>query len=193
MSKKKMNLETKNELYETASNDKNAMISIALLSSTVLIFLVWLVYFKGSSELETGSWIEFLPALNAFLNTITSIALINAFYFIKRNNILWHKRAVMVALSTTALFLVSYITYHHYHGDSKFLATGIIRPIYFFILISHIVLSAIAVPMIMTTLYLAATKSFNRHRKIARFTFPVWLYVSVTGVLIFIVLKWFNA
>ena len=96
------------------------------------------------------------------------------------------------ATFTSALFLVSYITYHHFHGDTKFVAVGTIRPIYFGILISHILLSAIQVPLILSTLYLALTRKFVKHKKIARITFPIWLYVSVTGVVIFIMLSQFN-
>jgi putative membrane protein len=99
---------------------------------------------------------------------------------------------MLLATFTSALFLVSYIAYHHFHGDSKFLAQGWIRPVYFTILISHILLSVVQVPLILTTLYLAYSKNFVKHKKIAKITFPIWLYVSVTGVLIFIILKWFN-
>ena len=99
---------------------------------------------------------------------------------------------MLSATFTSACFLISYIAYHHYQGDTKFMGLGIIRPIYFFILITHILLSIVQVPLILTTLYLAAAKNFVRHRKVARVTLPIWLYVSVTGVLIFVILKSFN-
>ena len=175
------------------SNDNFVYTIIGFLSFGVLAFLIWLIYFKtGSAPEGEVSWVNSLPALNAFLNTLTSIFLITGITFIKRNKIEWHKRAMYLATITSGFFLVSYIAYHHYHGDTKFIGTGLIRPIYFGILISHILLSAIQVPLILSTLYLALTKKFTKHKKVAKVTFPIWLYVSVTGVIIFIMLKWFN-
>jgi len=93
------------------------------------------------------------------------------------------------AVIVAGTFLVSYVVYHHFHGDTPFTGQGIIRPIYFFVLISHIVLSMVAVPLVLTTLFFAGTARFDRHKKIARITFPVWLYVSVTGVAVYFFLK----
>ena len=177
----------------TSSSDKKVFGVIGILSLTILAFLTWLIYFKPGADLSGElSWVNSLPALNAFLNSLTSIFLVVGLTFIKKNKINWHKRAMFAATGTSALFLVSYITYHHFHGDTKFLSTGLIRPIYFGILISHILLSAIQVPLILSTLYLALTKNFAKHKKFARVTFPIWLYVSITGILIFILLKFFN-
>jgi putative membrane protein len=173
--------------------DRNIFIIIGFISFSVLAFLVWLIYFKPGADLAGEiSWVSSLPVLNAFLNTLTSILLVTGLTLIRQNKIDWHKRAMFAATGSSAIFLVSYITYHHFHGDTKFIATGLIRPIYFGILISHILLSAIQVPLILSTLYLALTKKFVRHKKVARVTFPIWLYVSVTGILIFIILRWFN-
>jgi putative membrane protein len=178
---------------EKATDDKKVFVIIGFLSFSVIDFLVWLIYFKPGADLSGEiTWVASLPVLNAFLNTLTSIFLITGLTFIKQNKIDWHKKAMFAATGSSALFLVSYIAYHHFHGDTKFIATGTIRPIYFGILISHILLSAIQVPLILSTLYLALTKKFIRHKKVARITFPIWLYVSITGVLIFIILRWFN-
>ena len=175
------------------TSDTTVFSIIGLLSAGILSFLVWLIYFKQGADVEgVITWVSHLPALNALLNSITSILLVVGLIFIKRNRIDWHKRAMFSATFTSALFLVSYITYHHFHGDTKFVAVGTIRPIYFGILISHILLSAIQVPLILSTLYLALTRKFVKHKKIARITFPIWLYVSVTGVVIFIMLSQFN-
>lgn len=174
------------------SSDTNVFIIIGFLSFCVLAFLFWLIYFKtGPSTLAQG-WVNSLPALNACLNTLTVTFLVSGFALIKQNKIDWHKRAMYTATATSAIFLISYITYHHFHGDTKFIATGLIRPVYFGILISHIILSMVQVPLILATLYLGITKKFVKHKKVARITFPIWLYVSVTGVLIFIILNWFN-
>ena len=126
------------------------------------------------------------------LNALAGTCLILGFLAIRNKRPETHKRFMFTALAFSALFLVSYLTYHHFHGDTKFMATGIIRPIYFFILITHIILSIAVLPMVLITVFHALRGRFENHRKIARFTFPVWLYVSVTGVLVFIILNMFN-
>jgi len=93
------------------------------------------------------------------------------------------------AVAVAATFLVSYIVYHHFHGDTRFGGVGLVRPIYFFVLITHIAMSMVALPLVLTTLFFAGTEQFERHKRIARFTFPVWLYVSVTGVAVYFFLK----
>lgn len=173
-------------------SEKTVFVIIGLVSAAVIGFLFWLIYFKTGADINGTGLVSYLPALNAFLNTLTAVFLVSGFVAIKRNNINLHKRLMIAATITSACFLISYVAYHHYHGDTKFLATGFIRPVYFAILISHILLSIVQVPLILTTLYLAYVKNFVRHRKVARITFPIWLYVSITGVLIFIILKWFN-
>lgn len=174
------------------NNDRKVFGLIGLISTLVICFLFWLIYFKNTTSPGENSWYLYLPVLNALLNSVTAALLISGYVFIKKNNIEKHKVAMLLATFTSALFLISYITYHHYHGDTKFMGVGISRTIYFFILITHILLSIVQVPLILVTLYLAFTKQFVKHRKIARVTFPVWLYVSLTGVLIFIFLNWFN-
>jgi putative membrane protein len=176
--------------YDSNSNNSKAFIAIGVLSFAGLSFLVWLIYFKTAAAVsDDNSWVNFLPAVNAFLNALTSMLLITGHTFIKQNKIKWHIRFMLLATFTSALFLISYILYHHFHGDSKFQGTGYVRYIYFGILISHILLSAIQVPLIFSTLYLAMTKQFVKHKKVAKITFPIWLYVSVTGVLVFVFLK----
>jgi len=174
------------------NSDKKVFISIGALSALVIGFLFWLIYFKESAGVESNTWVYYLPSVNALLNSITATFLVLGYVFIKRNRITTHRNFMLAATLTSALFLISYITYHHYKGDTIFTAEGLIRPIYFFILISHILLSIVQVPLILSTLYLAASKNYVKHRKIAKITFPIWLYVSVTGVLIFIILKLFN-
>lgn len=174
------------------SNDKFVFVIIGALSFIVLSFLIWLIYFKAGTNSEAGTWIDSLPAVNASFNTLTSLFLIVGYVLIRHNNIEWHKRFMFAATFTSALFLVGYVLYHNFHGDTKFIATGTIRPVYFFILISHILLSAIQVPLILSTLYLALTKKFAKHKKVAKITFPIWLYVSVTGVVVFFFLKFLN-
>lgn len=173
-------------------SEKAAFGIIGLLSAAVLGFLFWLIYFKTGADIDSSGWVSNLPILNAFLNALTATLLVSGYVAVKWNDINLHKKLMLTATITSACFLISYIAYHHYHGDTKFYGTGIIRPVYFGILISHILLSMVQVPLILTTLYLAFMKNYVKHKKIARITFPIWLYVSITGVLIFIILRWFN-
>ncbi|MBV8864143.1 MAG: DUF420 domain-containing protein, partial [Acidobacteriaceae bacterium] len=108
---------------------------------------------------------------------------------IRRGNRLVHMRFMISAITFSALFLLSYITFHYFHGDTHFPGRGWIRPTYFFILITHISLSMVALPLILGTLWYALRSQFRVHRRIARWTFPVWLYVSVTGVVVYFVLR----
>ena len=165
---------------------------IGFFSVVVISFLFWLIYFKTSADVDGQEWVSYLPAINAFLNTLTSLFLVTGYIAIKRNNKELHKKLMLVATATSACFLVSYVIYHHFQGDTKFTGVGVIRPIYFAILISHILLSIVQVPLILTTLYFAFTQKFVKHRKISRITLPVWLYVSITGVLIFVILNTFS-
>jgi putative membrane protein len=181
------------EYQSSDHSEKKVFAVIGVLSALVLAFLVWLIYFKpGATAPAEMNWINSLPSLNALLNSLTTIFLISGIVFIKNNMPKWHIRSMLMATLTSAIFLISYITYHHFHGDTKFLAQGMVRTIYFIILISHILLSAVQVPLILSTLYLGLSKKYEKHRKVAKITFPIWLYVSITGVLIFVFLKWFN-
>jgi putative membrane protein len=160
------------------------------LSLAVVVFLVWLVYLKGAVK-DTSPLIRQLPKLNAILNTFSSIFLILAYRAVRRRQFVKHMRLIFSAVGTSALFFISYVVYHYYHGDTHFQGHGFIRPVYFSILISHITLSAIAVPLILTSLYLALSGKLATHRRVSRVTLPIWLYVSVTGPLIYVMLKTF--
>ena len=158
----------------------------------VITFLAWLIYFKEVADRGTLEWVSYLPALNAILNAICTMCLVRGYLLIKKGKKKEHRNMMLTALGLSALFLVSYVVYHHFQGDTKFINPGNIRYVYFFILITHITASIVVVPMIFTTVYFAATGNFIKHPKVARITFPVWLYVSSTGVLIFLMLKLFN-
>ena len=133
-------------------------------------------------------YIPYLPHLNAILNSTSAILLLAGFRFIRRGRIQAHRNCQVTAVVTSTLFLVSYLTYHYYHGATKFLGQGLVRPFYFTLLLTHTVLAIVIVPFILITLYRAARGDFIRHRRIARWTLPLWLYVSVTGVLVYLML-----
>ncbi len=161
------------------------------LSFLIIVFLFWFIYFKPEAS-ASFSWVSSLPLVNAVLNSLCSLFLVGGYIAIKKRNIKLHIRLMSLATVVSALFLVSYLIYHHFQGDTKFIASGVIRVVYFIILISHIILSIVQVPMIFITLWNAFTNNFDRHVKWARYTFPVWLYVSVTGVLVYLFLNYLN-
>jgi uncharacterized membrane protein YozB (DUF420 family) len=133
-------------------------------------------------------YVPFLPHLNAVLNTTSALLLMAGFRFIRLGRIQSHRNCQIMAVITSTLFLISYLTYHYYHGATRFAGQGLARPLYFTILISHTILAVVIVPLIVVTLYRAARGDFDRHRRIARWTLPLWLYVSVTGVVVYLML-----
>ena len=126
--------------------------------------------------------ISTLPALNAVLNSISAILLTSGYIFIRRGNVAAHKRCMVSAFTTSTLFLISYLTYHYFAGINRFSGQGVLRAVYLSILSTHTVLAVVIVPLVLMTLTRALRGSFERHKKIARRTLPLWLYVSVTGV-----------
>ncbi|HZM10187.1 MAG TPA: DUF420 domain-containing protein [Candidatus Limnocylindrales bacterium] len=132
----------------------------------------------------------FFPALNAFLNGTSAVLIGTGYYFIKTGRREAHKRMMIAAVITSTLFLISYLYYHVVlrAGVTHFKGEGLWRPVYFTILISHTFLAVVVVPLVLITLSRALKGNFARHKAIARYTFPVWMYVSVTGVVIFVML-----
>ena len=128
------------------------------------------------------------PLLNACLNGTSALLLSSGFIAIRRRRIAVHKACMLTACATSVLFLVSYLLYHHQVGSTAFTGQGAIRVVYFTVLISHTVLAVVIVPLVIMTLYQAWREQWPRHRRLARWTFPLWLYVSVTGVVIYIML-----
>jgi uncharacterized membrane protein YozB (DUF420 family) len=133
-------------------------------------------------------YISFLPHLNAVLNTTSALLLLLGFTLIRLGRVRAHRNCQVTAVLTSTLFLISYLTYHYHHGSTRFAGQGIARPLYFSILITHTILAVVIVPLIVVTLYRAARGDFIRHRRIARWTLPLWLYVSVTGVIVYLML-----
>ncbi|HEV2762810.1 MAG TPA: DUF420 domain-containing protein [Pyrinomonadaceae bacterium] len=130
-----------------------------------------------------------LPHVNAALNATSGLLLVAGFYFIRRRRVRAHLACMLGALSVSALFLVSYLSYHFGHqGVTRFQGQGLVRPVYFVILITHTVLATAIVPLVAVTVWRAARGRFRRHASIARWTFPLWLYVSVTGVVVYLML-----
>jgi len=132
--------------------------------------------------------ISYLPSVDASLNAASAIFLVGGFYFVRKKNIRAHKACMLSAFATSMIFLACYLTYHYVHGTTHFLGQGAARGFYFVLLGSHTVLAALIVPLAVTTLYRAWRARFEQHKRIARWTLPVWLYVSVTGVVVYLML-----
>jgi uncharacterized membrane protein YozB (DUF420 family) len=129
-----------------------------------------------------------LPAVNASLNAISGVLLVIAYALIRLRKIEQHRRVMLAAFTTSSLFLVCYVIYHAQVGSVRFVRQGFVRPLYFTILITHVTLAAVVLPLAIVTLSRGLQARYAQHRRIARWTFPIWLYVSVTGVLVYALL-----
>ncbi len=166
-----------------------AIIAVSVLASA---FLCWLVY-AHQAPAAYAMRLRFLPALNALFNGLSAVALLVGFSFIRRRNVAAHRASMLTAFAFSCLFLVSYITNHALHGDIIFPGHGLVRTVYLVILSSHIFLSVFALPLVLITFFFALSSRFQTHRKVARWTFPIWLYVSVTGVIVGVMLAGWHA
>lgn len=171
------------------SDNRTAFLLIAFLSACIVGFLFWLIYFQEPLNEGVGGRASWLPAFNAFCNGLSATFVTLGVMSIRAGQKRRHGMLMLGATVASACFFIGYLVYHSLHGDSRFTGEGWIRPVYYFILISHIILSIAVVPMVLTTLYLAARRQWSSHRKLARWTYPVWLYVSVTGIVVFVLLR----
>lgn len=168
-------------------NDKNAKLFIFTVS--FVVFAAVVVLSKVKLQVDPGFDVHIFAAINAVLNSAVSLLLVAAFVAVRKKQYVAHRNLMYAAILLSVLFLVSYIAHHLLAGDTRFGGEGWIRYFYFFILISHIFLAAIILPFILFTAYRALTSEFARHKKLARYTFPLWLYVSVTGVLVYLLIS----
>lgn len=168
------------------TSDRSFYAFNAVLSTVALAFLLYILVLRRGAG---GVDLRFLPPVNAALNATAASLIVAGLIAIKRRAILVHKYLMVSAFVASSLFLVCYLAYHFVHGDTKFQGTGPVRTAYFTILISHIVLSATIVPLALTSFFFAFKANFAKHKKIAKVTLPIWLYVSVTGVLIYFMLR----
>jgi putative membrane protein len=173
----------------TTTEDRPALAAIGGVSLVIVLVVAYLLL-GHRPEPGAGALVAALPLLNACLNA-TSAALLSAgWVFIRSRRVTAHKVCMVSALVVSILFLVSYVTYHSLAGSRRFTAEGWIRLVYFPMLLSHIVLAAAIVPLALTTVYRALRGQFGRHVRIARWTLPIWLYVSMTGVVVYGMLYW---
>ena len=175
-----------NPNYRTPPSIIATIIGISAVAS---LFLAWLVYYHPPID-AAGTHLTFLPALDAVLNALCAIFLLIGFNYIRSRKITAHRNSMFAAFIVSSAFLVAYIANHVLHGDMLFpTAPPTARFIYLWILLlPHIFLAVVALPMILITFFLSLTGRFPAHRKLARWTFPVWLYVSVSGVVVYAML-----
>jgi putative membrane protein len=169
------------------SSTRPAILAILAISVAASAFLFWLIYIHPAAASSTQY--AFLPALNAVLNGLAATALLFGYTFIRARRIKAHRAAMLTAFGFSTLFLVSYIAHHALHGDVRYPLHAAGRMIYLPLLASHILLAVIALPMVLVTFFFSLSGRIPQHRKIARWTFPIWLYVSVTGVITFVMLR----
>jgi len=138
--------------------------------------------------IATPSFVYFLPKLNAILNGTCSVLLLVSLYFITNKNVAMHKRLNIITFILSSVFLVSYILFHYFVKETTFGGTGAIRLVYYTILISHIILAAAVLPLVLLSFNSGLKLQVDKHRKLVRWTFPIWLYVTVTGVIVYIMI-----
>lgn len=167
--------------------DRRFMLVNALVSSLALSFLAWLLL--APREVGGGADLSFMPAVNASLNALAAVLLASGYAAIKKRDRRLHQRLMISAFCASSLFLIGYVTYHYVHGDTKYTGEGAVRYVYFGVLISHVLLSMAVVPLALASFYYAYRERFQTHARVARVLLPIWLYVSVTGVLIYFMLR----
>lgn len=169
-------------------NDTRYLILIAILSVVVPLLVAFLLFMPQTGKLGDLD-VSFLPRLHAVLNSLTAIALVVGYIQIKKNNRRNHRFAMTTAFVLSVFFLISYVTYHYQAAPTAFGGDGAIKAIYYFILITHIILAAVIVPLVLLSVYFALSEQYARHRKVSRWTFPLWLYVAVTGVVVYLMIS----
>lgn len=163
----------------------SAIWGILAVSAVASLFLAWLVYLHPPAD-TSHTHLLFLPSLNAVFNACSAVALVIGVGYIKARKVAQHRAAMFTAFVFSTLFLVSYIANHALHGEYRLpiAHTGALWTTYISLLSSHILLSVVALPLVLITFFLSLSERFQQHRKLARWTYPIWLYVSVTGVIV---------
>lgn len=167
-------------------NHRGSKLIINLISIIVPLIVVILLAFPN--KLDFGTWTKNLPHIIGFVNTLTTFALIFGLIFIKQNKINLHRYSMTIAFSMGGVFLICYLTYHLSNPSNKFSGEGFVRYIYLAVLLSHILFSLVVLPLVLRAIFYAITKQFDKHKRIVKFAYPIWLYVSVTGVIVYLML-----
>ena len=173
-------------MRERSSTIRRLFILVSFIIPAIVMVLLLLP--KADSG-QVKSWIYSLPLYNAIINTLTAVLLVAGVLFIKNAKVNYHKICMISAFVLGVIFFIFYLTYHSNAASTKFGGEGSIRLFYFFFLISHILLAFIVVPLVLSAIYFAVTDKIEKHKRIVKYTFPVWLYVSVSGVIVYLMIS----
>ncbi len=168
--------------------ERNFAPLVALLT-VVLVGIITVLFFLPAYDGEVGFDVAILPMLNAIFNSFTFITLLVALFAILKKNVRMHRIFIGLAFTSTTFFLISYVTYHYLTESTKYGGEGFLRSIYFFVLLTHIVLAIVVVPLALMSVVRGLQMKVEKHRKIARWTMPIWLYVSLTGVVVYLMIS----
>jgi len=172
----------------TATIQHEAKSKFIINTISVIIPLAVVVMLAFPNKLNLGEWTKILPHFIGAINSLTTIALLAGLFYIKQNNINLHRAAMTTAFALGGLFLVCYVAYHISNPANRFNGAGGVRYVYFFFLITHIALSLIVLPLVLRAIFYALTGQFVRHKNIVKYAYPIWLYVSATGVIVYLML-----
>jgi putative membrane protein len=171
---------------------RRLLAAVASISAAAIALLFWLIYGHAPEAGPAATRFAFLPGFNAVCNALATLSIIAGLLAIRAGRQRLHAGCMVAAFATSSLFLAGYILHHSLHGDTRFVTQGWLRPVYFSILVSHIVLSVVALPLVLATVASALLRRWPLHRRLAPWTWPLWLYVSSTGVLIYVFLRHLN-
>ncbi|ARK09521.1 DUF420 domain-containing protein [Fibrella sp. ES10-3-2-2] len=175
------------ETTTVLQKEKNANRLINVVSIAIPVVVALILGIRQKFEL--GTWTTYLPHINGVINSLTSVLLVVGYYFIRQKNVVAHRRTMTAAFTLGAFFLVAYVLYHISNESTSFGGEGWVRPVYYFLLISHIALSVVVLWFVLRAVYFALTKQFVLHKKMTRWALPIWLYVSTTGVIVYLMIK----
>ena len=168
-------------------NEKNILKGIYILSGVVFLLVIILGMLPKAEHIP--SFVQWLPKLNAIINGTCSVLLVTSLYFIRKKDIQTHKKLNLLTFVLSAIFLLSYVTFHSFGIETKFPVDNPIRPYYLLILVSHIILAALVLPLVLLSFYFGLTNQVKTHRRLTRWSFPIWLYVTVTGVVVYLMIS----
>lgn len=169
------------------TNEKRILKGIYILSGIVFLLVVILSMLPRAEHVP--SFVQWLPKVNAFINAACSVLLVTSLYYIKKRDIQTHKKLNILTFVLSTIFLLSYVTFHSFGIETKFPADNPVRPWYLLILISHIILAALVLPLVLLSFYYGLSNNIKAHRRLTRWSFPIWLYVTVTGVIVYLMIS----
>ena len=172
---------------EILQNERRILKGVFILSGVVLLLIVALSMLPKADSVP--AFVKWLPRLNALLNASCSVLLVASLYNIRKKNIRRHKILNLTTFALSSIFLLSYVTFHSFGIETRFPADNPLRPVYLIILLTHIILAAIVLPLVLLSFYYGLTNKVQTHRKLTRWSFPIWLYVTVSGVIVYLMIS----